>query len=259
MLRQSVTLLSSSLLLPLLLLSALAGGCVTNGGWVQDPSTFQPGDGTEAPQPGSPEYVRQQNGSQVGGGSGRPPGPGGSGDAWAGEATSPVVAPGTPPLELRAGELAPVEIFVLPIQDESGAFGPPVGTLRQELANGLVERRYSPLSLSFGDQVLAEATAAGAIDPVDAIAPLNADALLQVRLGEWNTELLESRGILRASIELYLWRGDDPRSAALWTGRVERAVEVPARSLRSTPKAELEADCARRLVGQLLESLPPRT
>lgn len=259
MLRQSDTLLFSSLLLPLLLLSALAGGCVTNGGWVEDPSTFQPGDNAEGPQPGSPEFVRQHNGTQVGEGSGVPAEPSVHSEPWAGEATSPRDAAGIPPLQLREGEPAPVEIFVLPIQDESGAFGPPVGTLRQELADGLVERRYSPLSLSFGDQLLAESAAAGAIDPVDAIAPLGADALLQVRLGEWNTELLESRGILRASIELYLWRGNDPRSAALWTGRVERAVEVPARSLRSTPKAELEADCARRLVGQLLESLPPRT
>ena len=259
MLRQTDTLFSSSLLLPLLLLSALAGGCVTNGGWVEDPSTFQPGDSAEEPQPGSPEHVRQQSETQVVQESGAPAEPSSPSEPWAGEANSPNAAPGTPPLQLKAGEPAPVEIFVLPIQDESGAFGPPLVTLRQELADGLVERRYSPLSLCFGDQVLAEATAAGAIDPVDAIAPLDADALLQVRLGEWNTELLESRGILRASIELYLWRGDDPRSAALWTGRVERTVEVPARNLRSTPKAELEADCARRLVGQLLESLPPRT
>ena len=258
----------------MLLLSAgcaffLATGCVNTGGWVDEPVTFDPRtEESLESAPGSPRAVREQG---IGAGTGFDTDPGSS---VAGIQEGHIVADGDPAgqaqpgpaaleqvdaLDLADGELAPVEIFVLPIRDESRAFDAPLGVLRQALADGLVERRYSPLSLEYGDQILAEAASAGALDTASAVRPLGADALLQVRLGEWNTDLLESRGILRAEIELFLWRGSDPQSTALWTGKVEREVGVPARNLRSTPKAELEADCARRLVGLLLEGLPPRT
>lgn len=250
------------LLLPLTLILA---GCVTNGGWVQDPSTFDP----SAPLAGSPEDVRSRTDQD--GPSSFPAEPNGKATDVApipagsqgGARPQPATEPGTPQpgarLALGPGEATPVEVFVLPVLDESRAFGAPLGVLREELAAGLVELRYSPISLAYGDAMLSAANGGeGSIDPLEAIEPMEADALLQVRLGRWNTDQLESRGLLRAQIEISLWRGDDPRSPALWTGRVEQDVEVPARSLRTTPRAELEADCARRLVGLLLADLPPR-
>ena len=171
--------------------------------------------------------------------------------------SEPVVA-AAPRLSLGAGEAEPVEVFVLPVRDESGAFAAPLGILRDALQRGLVDHRYTPIAFAYGDERMSAAADAGRTSPTDVAEALAVDALFQLRLVEWNTEQLESRGLLRADVEGTLVRGADPQGLPLWSLRLARAIELPARSLRSSTRAELEAECARRVVEELFLRLPAR-
>lgn len=148
-------------------------------------------------------------------------------------------------------QVNPLDIVVLPIQNNTGREGLPLAQLRQAFHAGLVRQRYSPLSLDFVDSKVVEA----AYTP----GALEEQAIMQVFVNSWDDSQWRSMSRLHVQAEVYLLdsRNPDPRQP-LWGGKVDRRIDLA----NATPGLPNSAAALNRAVEQfaqdVLASLPPR-
>jgi hypothetical protein len=156
--------------------------------------------------------------------------------------------------DLITGSLAqanPLDVVVLPIQNNTGRSGLPLEELRRQFHAGLVRQKYSPLSLAFVDERAVEA----AYTP----GTLEEEAILQVIINGWDDSQVRTMSRLQVQAEVYLLdpKNPDPRQP-LWGGKVDRRVDLaPTSTTLSSPKAFMDA-AVKQFVEDVLASLPPR-
>lgn len=168
---------------------------------------------------------------------------------------TPRTAPrGADNLELHTGRLRqanPLDIAVLPVQNNTGKENIPLDGLRRAFYEGLVHQRYTPLSLEFVDSKIVEA----AYTPGDT----NENAILQLFITRWDDSRWKSSAELRVDGEIYLLDvGNPDPSQALWGGRISRSVSVLARRQVTATDKELVDEALRQFAGDVLASLPTR-
>lgn len=112
----------------------------------------------------------------------------------------------------------PADVAVAPIRNLSGQAGLPAELLRGAFYEGLVERLYSPLALSFVDQVGWTEAGFQSEDPTIGV--------LQVLVTSWDTDLLESHGALSAAAEVRLFPGPEARGEPSWGLSIKRRIDV---------------------------------
>jgi len=156
--------------------------------------------------------------------------------------------------DLVVGSLAqvnPLDIVVLPIQNNTGREGLPLTELREAFHAGLVRQKYSPLSLTFVDARVVEA----AYTPGD----LNEQAILQVFVNNWDDSQWRSMSRLHVQAEVYLLdsRNPDPRQP-LWGGKVDRRVDIATATPGLPNSAAALNHAVDEFVQSVLASLPPR-
>lgn len=160
-----------------------------------------------------------------------------------GETTEPLAAEGL-------AELQPADIAVAPIDNLTGLDLLPTDELRQALAQGLIERLYSPLSIEFVDRHWVNASFQGADAP---------DATLFVTVTGWNDGSLTSKGELAAGLELRLVEGPLETGRLLWGRRMERVVDVADSGSRPAGlRKNLFPRALDALVREALAELPER-
>ncbi|HUR27190.1 MAG TPA: hypothetical protein VM509_03325 [Planctomycetota bacterium] len=156
--------------------------------------------------------------------------------------------------DLIVGSLSqvnPLDIVVLPIQNNTGRENLPLAQLRQEFHKGMVRQKYSPLSLEFVDARVVEA----AYKPGD----LQEQAILQVNINSWDDSQWRSLQRLHIEAEVYLLdsRNPDPRQP-LWGGKVDRRIDL-AREMTGLPNNTVAMGVAlQQFTENVLASLPPR-
>jgi hypothetical protein len=156
--------------------------------------------------------------------------------------------------ELITGSLAqvnPLDVVVLPIQNNTGRTGLPLAELRRAFHAGLVRQKYSPLSLEFVDERAVEA----AYTP----GTLEEQAILQVIINGWDDSQVRTMSRLQVQAEVYLLdpRNPDPRQP-LWGGKVDRRVDLAQNTAAiASPKAFMDM-AVQQFTDDVLASLPPR-
>jgi hypothetical protein len=168
---------------------------------------------------------------------------------------SPRTAPrGADNLELHTGKLKqanPLEIAVLPVQNNTGAENVPLDALRRSFHHGLVRQRYTPLALEYVDSKIVEAS----YTPGEA----NENAILQVFVTRWDDSRWKSSAELRIDGEVYLLGvGSSDPSKALWGGKFSRSVSVLARRQVVASDGELMSEALQQFADDVLASLPAR-
>lgn len=156
--------------------------------------------------------------------------------------------------DLIVGSLArvnPLDVVVLPIQNNTGREGLPLAELRRAFHAGLVRQRYSPLALDFVDAHAVEA----AYTPGD----MQEQAILQVFINSWDDSQWRSMSRLRVQAEVYLLdsRNPDPKQP-LWGGKVDRRVDLAQDSPGLANQAAFMSRAIEKFTEDVLASLPPR-
>jgi hypothetical protein len=145
----------------------------------------------------------------------------------------------------------PLDIVVLPIQNNTGIANLPLDRMRRDFHAGLVRLRYSPLALDYVDARTVEA----AYTPGD----LHEQGILQVFLSGWDDRNWRTRSRLSIDAEVYLL---DPRQPdirrPLWGGKVPRTVDMTQERAAYTTDEALLGRAIDRFVEDVLASLPPR-
>jgi hypothetical protein len=168
---------------------------------------------------------------------------------------SPRTAPrGADNLELHTGRLRqanPLDIAVLPVQNNSGNEHVPLDLLRSAFHRGLVRQRYTPLALAYVDSKIVEA----AYTPGDT----DENAILQVFVTRWDDARWKSSAELRIDGEVYLLDvGNPDPTKALWGGKVSRTVSMLARRQVVASDGELLGEALQQFADDVLASLPAR-
>lgn len=156
--------------------------------------------------------------------------------------------------DIVVGSLAtvnPLDIVVLPIQNNTGREGLPLAELRQAFHAGLVRQKYSPLSLAYVDSRVVEA----AYTPGE----LQEQAILQIFINNWDDSQWRSMSRLRVQAEVYLLdsRNPDPRQP-LWGGKVDRRVDIATAAPGLPNSAAALNHAVEEFTQSVLASLPPR-
>lgn len=145
----------------------------------------------------------------------------------------------------------PLDIVVMPIQNNTGRANLPLAELRKEFHAGLIRQRYSPLALEYVDQKTVEASyAPGALDE---------QAILQVIINNWDDSQVRTMSRLQIQGEVYLLdpKNPDPRQP-LWGGKVDRRVDLTQSATTiANPKAFTDL-AVKTFAADVLASLPPR-
>jgi hypothetical protein len=155
--------------------------------------------------------------------------------------------------------LNPADIAVLPVED--AVPGAPLKTLtrhmEQRLHQGLIERRYSPISLSKVHAVI-DAESTGGASP--SLAKLKGkfleQALLVTKVTQWDERAMFSDGRVRVAAEVKLL--DSGTLANLWSGSYELEVKLTGSTSAGQDPMELREEVINRFVPRLLEELPER-
>lgn len=146
--------------------------------------------------------------------------------------------------------LQPADVAVAPIENLTGLAELPVDDLRAALAQGLVQRLYTPLALDFVDKHWVDASFRGVDVP---------DATLYVTVLGWNENSLASKGELAAELELKLVEGGTAEGRLLWGRRLQRIVDVaPSGNRPAGLRRDLFPIAVRELASRALQELPER-
>jgi hypothetical protein len=146
-------------------------------------------------------------------------------------------------------ESNPTDIVVPPVIDETGQAGFPAAALRECFQEGLVKRRYSPLSLEYVDLHV--------VDGIYSMGTLEEDAVLEIIVEDWDTTYLDARGAvgIRAVVRLV----DASTRGLLWSGRIDQTFELgPLRNNRTTLEATYRRACE-AIAPEVLAALPAHT
>jgi hypothetical protein len=150
----------------------------------------------------------------------------------------------------RVTELAPADIAVAPVRNQSGRSDLPAASFRQAFAKELTNRLYSPLSLPYVDANWVESSFAGTPAP---------DALLVVAITEWNPDHLYSSGKVRVSADLYLFEGGSTTGSPLWGINLTRTIDLSdGHGNPPAPADYLRRKAIQLFAGEALAELPER-
>jgi hypothetical protein len=145
----------------------------------------------------------------------------------------------------------PLDIVVLPIQNNTGRDNLPLAQMRKDFHAGLVRQKYSPLSLDYVDSRVVEA----AYTPGD----LQEQAILQVFINNWDDSQWRTMSRLHIEAEIYLLdsRNPDPRQP-LWGGKVDRRINLANAAPGLANSSLALAQAVEQVTADVLASLPPR-
>ena len=145
----------------------------------------------------------------------------------------------------------PLDVVVLPIQNNTGREGLPLTELRAAFHAGLVRQKYSPLALEFVD--------AHAVEAAYTPGELQEQAILQIFINGWDDSQWRSMSRLRVQAEIYLLdaRNPDPKQP-LWGGKVDRRVDLAKDSPGIANQATFMKRAIDKFTEDVLASLPPR-
>lgn len=164
--------------------------------------------------------------------------------------------PGADNPDLHVGSLRqmnPLEVAVLPVQNNTGKADLPLDVLRGDLYQVLLQRYYTPLALTFVDQQV------GVAEASYVPGTLQEDAVMQMFLTKWDDTNWQSRAELVIEGDIYLLDVSDPDpTRALWGGRFSRRVSVANERASASNAADLMNRAVDRFVDQILASLPVR-
>jgi hypothetical protein len=148
-------------------------------------------------------------------------------------------------------QVNPLDIVVLPIQNNTGRANLPLTQLRQAFHAGMVRQKYSPLSLEFVDARVVEA----AYTPGD----LKEQAILQIFINKWDDTQWHSLARLHIEAEVYLLDSKQPdQRQPLWGGKVDRFIDL-GREMQGLPNPNAAMTRAiQEFTDSVLGSLPAR-
>lgn len=148
-------------------------------------------------------------------------------------------------------QVNPLDVVVLPIQNDTGRANLPLADLRKAFHAGLIRQRYSPLALEYVDAKTVEAAyAPGA---------MNEQAILQVILQKWDDSQVRTMSRLQIQGEIYLLdaKNPDPRQP-LWGGKVDRTVNLASNVASISSGKAFNDLVVKTFAEDVLASLPAR-
>ena len=147
----------------------------------------------------------------------------------------------------RIMERAPIDIAVLPVVNNAGALVP-TNVLRESFQQGLVDRRYSPLSLEYVDRNVTEAS----YNPGSS----QEQAVCTIQVDRWDTNYWKTHNALVAGLSVTIT--DALNGDTLWKGTVEQRFDLgphienlPTETMRIQKTCEI-------LAAEVLQKLPLR-
>jgi len=153
----------------------------------------------------------------------------------------------------------PAEVAVLPVVDKTG--NPNVQRflpeLRRAFYRALMDRRYTPLALSYVDSVLRTLSTGPVPLLKDLRGKFGEDALLLVTVNSWNEKLLRVDRRIRAALEVHLVSSRTGRE--VWGGTVNLEIRVPGHGMPSPDEIPLlRREAMAILASKVLAKLPRR-
>ncbi len=145
----------------------------------------------------------------------------------------------------------PLEIVVLPVENQTGRGGLPLEALRKHLHAALVGRGYTPLALDYVDAKTSEA--------VYRPGSTGEEGLLKLVVTGWNDTYWRTHSRLIIDSELWLLEPKNPTTAdALFGGHVQRRLEMGDERKEVVDDAALLDRALSRFATEALASLPAR-
>lgn len=145
----------------------------------------------------------------------------------------------------------PLDIAVMPIENQTGRYDLPLDLMRRKFHTGLVRQRYTPLALDYVDRQVTEASFA----PGD----LREEGLFRVTITEWDDSAWKTHSRLVISADVYLLAPDRPQvTAALWGGHVTRRLDMQFDRAATSTEGALIEKAVTSFVDGVLGSLPAR-
>ncbi|MCH2105146.1 MAG: hypothetical protein MK291_00730 [Planctomycetes bacterium] len=159
---------------------------------------------------------------------------------------------------------SPVDIVVAPVADESGTNTAPCDMLRSAFADGLVRRRYSPLSLDYVSsalegQAIAAAEAGTPVPASYSPGTLGEDAVFRASVKGWDTSLWQTERKLGVTIDTWMIDSVDPLSQELWGARYEKTLDMALMQNNYPTESVLMNYCCEVIAAEILDCMPART
>ena len=157
----------------------------------------------------------------------------------------------------RLAQANPRDIVVMPVENLTGARNVPVESIRQAFQQGLVARKYSPLSLDYVDSNAMEA--AYEEGATYELGSLQEEGVLQVTITGWDDSNWENRSRLEISADVHLLdAGIWSNGEALWGGPVTRVIDLDLDPTVIMNKSRRIERAVELFAAQVLASLPAR-
>jgi hypothetical protein len=160
----------------------------------------------------------------------------------------------------------PSNVAVVPVEDATagGQAREVLETIRQEVNTALIDRRYTPLGSRFVDPVVREHTsgvANASLTRPEVLARvaghLKEDALLAVRITQWDESRIMSNARVRFAIEATML--SSATKTVLWGGTLDGEVKAGQTAAAPRYRDERVLDAARQIARALISQLPQRT
>jgi hypothetical protein len=151
-----------------------------------------------------------------------------------------------------------VDIVVLSARPPEGnvkGSGPHLRRFRRLVYEGLIDKGYSPLQLSYIDRQIAGEKLEKRSDPDFNLTRFDEDAVMVLSVNEWNKRYIHEYGGILVSASLALIRSDP--KANLWKHEIRhRLYEIPDQVDESS--LSIDEQVVDLVVKDLLKKLPPR-
>jgi len=151
-----------------------------------------------------------------------------------------------------------VDIVVLSARPPDGdvrASGPHLRRFRRLVYEGLIDKGYSPLQLSYIDRQVAGEKLENRTDPDFNLTRFKEDAVMVLSVNEWNKRYVHEYGGILVSASLALIRSDPKEN--LWKHEIRhRLYAIPDRVDESS--LSIDEQVIDLVVQDLLKKLPPR-
>lgn len=150
----------------------------------------------------------------------------------------------------QLADVAPVDVAVVPVRNQSGIPDVQVGAIREAVSSGLVDRLYSPLAPEYVDRSWSEASWSPEA--------VGADAVLQVVVTRWDESYLSTTGAITIGAEVRIFDGRSDGLEPLWGVDVVRSFAVGALRDRGAELAVLRAHAGEQLGAEIATLVPER-
>jgi hypothetical protein len=152
----------------------------------------------------------------------------------------------------RLNAVQPVEVVVMPVENLTEATALPLNDLRDQFQRGLVQRRYSPLSLEFVDQ---HRTSEATYRP----GALGEQAVLRVAITGWDTSRWRSHATIVIDADVHLLDATAPETSnALWGGHANRRIDLSRQRDTFLSERAMLQKAVELFVDEVLGTLPAR-